>query len=132
MLGSIITSVPGSSEYFLGGTITYSNGSKEDLLMVPETTIAEKGAVSEETAVGMAAGVRKMFGSDLSLSITGIAGPGGGTADKPVGTVWIGVSSKNGTFARKFVFEGNRDEVRISAVNAAITLLIGTIEHGTH
>jgi len=128
LLGSIITSVPGSSEYFLGGTIAYCNGSKEDLLGVPKAVMIDKGAVSEETAVGMAAGVRKMFGSDVSVSITGIAGPGGGTAAKPVGAVWIGVSAKSGTFARRFNFEGSRDEIRKSAADAAITLLIGTIE----
>jgi PncC family amidohydrolase len=128
LLGSIITSVPGSSGYFLGGAVTYSNGSKEDLLGVPKAVMIGNGAVSEETAVEMAVGVRKMFGSDLALSITGIAGPEGGTASKPVGTVWIGVSTGDGTFARRFGFSGSRDEIRLSAAEAAIKLLIEATE----
>lgn len=130
MLGSVITSVPGSSGYFLGGAVTYSNDSKEDVLKVPGSVIVENGAVSEDTAISMAAGVKDLFGSDLSISITGIAGPGGGTDAKPVGLVWIGISAKDGTFARKFNFKGKRDDVRNSAVDASIRLLIDSLKTG--
>jgi len=124
MLGSAVTSVQGSSGYFLGGVVTYGNDSKEKLLKVSKQTMVKNGAVSRETAVEMAAGARDLFGSDISASITGVAGPGGGTASKPVGLVWIGISSNNGTFAEKFNFSGGRDEVRAGAVNVAIELLI--------
>jgi PncC family amidohydrolase len=124
MLGAAITSVPGSSKCFLGGAVTYSNDSKEDLLDVLKSTMVEHGSVSEETAIEMAAGARTLFGSDVAASITGVAGPGGGTAAKPVGLVWIGISSEKGTFARKFKFDGNREKVRASAVDAAVGLLI--------
>ena len=127
MLESMITSVPGSSRYFLGGAVTYCNESKEDILKVPKEVLIKNGAVSEETAVAMAAGVMGLFGSDVSVSITGIAGPGGGSAAKPVGLVWIGISTKNTTFARKFNFDGDRETVRTYAAKAALTLLIETI-----
>jgi len=128
MLGSVITSVPGSSGYFLGGVITYSNEQKEKLLGVNKTTMIENGAVSESCAMEMAAGVKDLFGSDVSVSITGIAGPGGGTAAKPVGLVWIGISTKNGTFANRFNFDGDRDTVRKKATDAAVKLLIETVK----
>ena len=128
MLGSAITSVPGSGRYFLGGVVTYSNESKEDLINVPKQIMVKNGAVSEETAIHMAKGVRDLFGSDFSVSITGIAGPDGGTETKPVGLVWIGISTKDETFARKFNFRGNREDVRIKAVDAAIKLLLDVIE----
>ena len=127
MLGSVITSVPGSSEYFLGGVVSYSNDSKEKLLGVPKQTMVTHGSVSEETAVEMAVCTRGLFCSDVSVSVTGIAGPGGGSAEKPVGLVWIGVSTKRGTFAKRFNFEGDRDSVRISTVTAAIELVIGAV-----
>jgi nicotinamide-nucleotide amidase len=123
MLCSIITSFPGSSKYFLGGVVSYSNDSKEKVLGADKAMMIDRGAVSEETAVEMAEGVRKLYGSDISASITGIAGPGGGTAEKPVGLVWIGISSKNGAFAKKFNFAGGRDAVRKDAANAAVVLL---------
>ena len=124
MLGSMITSVPGSSRYFLGGVVSYSNDMKEELLKVPKHVMIKKGAVSEDVACSMAAGVRELFGSDISASITGVAGPGGGTASKPVGLVWIGISTKDGTFAKKFCFDGDRENVRSCAVGTAAALLI--------
>jgi len=127
LLGSIITSVPGSSSYFLGGVVTYSNEAKEDLLRVQKDTMIKNGAVSEETATEMAANARKLFNSDVAVSVTGIAGPGGGTAAKPVGLVWIGLSTKSKTFAKKFIFEGDRDTVRMSAANTALRILIDTV-----
>jgi len=89
--------------------------------------MVKNGSVSEETAVEMAAGARKLFDSDVSVSVTGIAGPDGGSASKPVGLVWIGVSTMNGTFAKRFNFEGGRDSVRISAVDTAIALLTNAV-----
>jgi len=127
MLGSEITSIPGSGKYFLGGVVTYSNESKEDLLFVPRSEIKRYGAVSKDVAVFMAFGVREIFASDVSISITGIAGPDGGTSDKPVGLVWIGISTRNGTTAKKFNFNGNREEIRKSAVNKAMELLMDLI-----
>ena len=127
MLGSVITSVPGSSEFFLGGVITYCNDQKEKLLKVDRSTMIENGAVSESCAVEMAAGAKDLFRSDVSVSITGIAGPGGGSAAKPVGLVWIGVSTKNGVFAKKFNFDGDRDSIRKKAADAAVRLLIDTL-----
>lgn len=124
----MITSVPGSSAFFLGGVVSYSNSSKENILKVKLSTMIENGAVSEKTAVEMAAGAKALLGSDVSISVTGIAGPGGGTAAKPVGLVWIGISTKETTFAKKFNFGGNRNEVQSSAANAAIELLIETIK----
>jgi len=123
----MITSVPGSSGYFLGGAITYSNELKEKLLGVDHSTLIKHGAVSEICAVEMASGARKAFGSDISVAITGIAGPGGGTDTKPVGLVWIGISSKKSTFASKYHFSGDRDSVRRQAADAAVVLLIFTI-----
>jgi PncC family amidohydrolase len=130
MLGSVITSVPGSGKYFLGGVVAYSNESKEDVVNVPRMVMIVNGAVSEEAAVHMASGVRSVFNSDVSISITGIAGPDGGTATKPVGLVWIGISTKHGTFAKKFNFEGNREDIRKSAVRKAMGLLLKTIDTG--
>jgi len=128
MLGSAITSVPGSGRYFLGGVVTYSNESKEEIIKVPEQIMVKNGAVSEESATHMAAGVRSLFGSDVSISITGIAGPDGGTDAKPVGLVWIGISTKDRAFAKKFNFKGNREDVRKSAVNASMKLLIEELD----
>lgn len=124
MLGSMITSVPGSSRYFLGGVVTYSNDAKECVIKVQKQTMIKNGAVSEETATEMATGTRKLFNSDIAVSITGIAGPDGGSAAKPVGLVWIGISTENGTFAKKFNFDGGRDSIRFGASNAAIRLII--------
>lgn len=103
-----ITSVAGSSEYFLGGVIAYSNQIKISELKVKEKTLIEHGAVSEETAIEMAKGVRKKFNSDLSISITGIAGPDGGTEEKPVGTVWMAISFGKEVKTRRIQLPGTR------------------------
>ena len=107
-IASMITSVPGSSEYFLGSVVSYANSVKTDVLGVPSDIIKEYGAVSEECVKAMAEGVRKVTGSDFSVATSGIAGPGGGSTDKPVGTVWIGVSSEKGTEAFRCHFRGDR------------------------
>lgn len=120
MLGEILTQIPGSSEYYLGGVISYSNDLKAGFLGVQQETLEKHGAVSEETALEMARGVREQAKADLGVSITGIAGPGGGSPEKPVGLVYIGLATQQGVEARKFQFHGNRDSIRQLSVQAAL------------
>ena len=108
LVASMITSVPGSSEYYLGSVVSYANSVKQEVLGVPAETIQEFGAVSSECVGAMAEGVRKLTGTDFSVATSGIAGPGGGSAEKPVGLVWIGVSSQSGTQTYKLNFNSNR------------------------
>ncbi|UCE23508.1 MAG: competence/damage-inducible protein A [Candidatus Zixiibacteriota bacterium] len=122
-LGMIITSVPGSSTYFLGGIVSYANDAKINQLSVDPNIIEEHGAVSEQCAVAMATGCRQRFECDYALSITGIAGPEGGTDEKPVGTTYIGLASAHTAFARKFSFGRNRESNRARASYAALELL---------
>lgn len=122
MLGSRITSVPGSSDVFKGGVIAYSNEVKVRELGVTQADLDAHGAVSEAVVRQMAIGVRKKFGADLAMAITGIAGPGGGTPEKPVGTVWICVATAYGVEPRKIASWGNREEVRYRAAQAAMEL----------
>jgi nicotinamide-nucleotide amidase len=123
MIGAEMTSLSGSSQYFLGGAIVYSNEAKIETLGVSKETILEHGAVSRETAIEMAMNARQKFGSDYSISVTGIAGPEGGTKEKPVGTVWIGISDRNRTFAEKFYLGADRQVVRERTVATALRLL---------
>lgn len=127
MISSLITSVPGSSEYFLGSVTSYANGVKENVLGVPAEIIAEHGAVSSECVAAMAEGVRRITSSDYSVATSGIAGPGGGSEEKPVGTVWIGVSSDNGTetFRLKFNSDRKRNIERFSS--SALHILLNKI-----
>jgi len=116
-----ITAVPGSSEWFDRGFITYSNDAKMDMLKVSADTLKTHGAVSEETAREMAAGARKALGVDVAVATTGIAGPDGGTPDKPVGTVWIGWKRRGGYAQTElFHFDGDRESVRRQTVAAAL------------
>jgi len=112
MISKLLTDVPGSSSYFIGSAVCYSNRLKTMLAGVPEEIIAEHGAVSPETASAMAKGIRKSTGADIGLGITGIAGPGGGTPDKPVGLVYIAVDGSHGTIVKKNIFAGQRDGIR--------------------
>lgn len=123
LLSSRITDVSGSSSYFVGGVVAYSNEFKIKFLDVKEETLREFGAVSEETAKQMAEGVRKHFNTDIGISITGIAGPGGGTDKKPVGLVYIGYSDKNITFASKFLFGNFRERNKKRAAQMALEIL---------
>ena len=123
-VGYAITSVSGASTVFWGGVISYDNSVKRDVLGVPAEILATKGAVSPECASAMADGVRQRMGTDLAVSITGIAGPGGGTTEKPVGLVWFGVASKADVRAEKMIFSGDRDAVRSSAIEHALQLLL--------
>ena len=123
-VGYAITAVSGSSAVFWGGVISYDNSVKHGGLGVPEEVLATKGAVSPECAAAMADGARRRLNTDLAVSITGIAGPGGGSAEKPVGLVWFGVASKSGTITDKKVFSGDREPVRTAAIEHALQLLL--------
>lgn len=112
MIAQRITSISGSSRYFLEGAVTYGNVAKTSRLGVDTTLIEEKGAVSSECASAMAKGIRAAAGSDLGLAVTGIAGPDGGTADKPVGTVFISLAAPDGCWTKRFQFCGSREEIR--------------------
>jgi nicotinamide-nucleotide amidase len=120
-LGMIITAVPGSSAWFERGFITYSNQAKQDLLGVQAATLDSSGAVSEATVLEMARGALLHSAADIALAISGIAGPGGGTPKKPVGTVCIAWAQRDGTqFATTCRMGGDRDEIRARAVAAAL------------
>lgn len=122
-IGHLLTSLPGSSAIFKGGAITYSNTLKVSMLGVSEETLLKYGAVSEEVALEMALGAQKQYATDYSLAVTGIAGPDGGTVDKPVGTVWIAVAGKKGAKAKLFNFGKVRlPNIERSAANALIML----------
>jgi nicotinamide-nucleotide amidase len=114
-----VTNISGSSDYFQGGVVTYSNQAKMDLLGVSSDTLDQKGAVSSETAAAMARGVKELFDADFGLAVTGIAGPTGGTSEKPVGLVFMGLADKNGVETRRHQFPGDRDMVKtLTAENA--------------
>ena len=127
-IGSAITSVAGSSAVFMGGIISYDNSVKQNVLGVSPETLATVGAVSPETAEQMAVGVRKLLKVDYAVSVTGIAGPGGGSAEKPVGLVWFGIATPAGVKTEKQIFPGNRAEVRTATVEHAISLLLAATE----
>jgi len=127
LLGKEFTDIPGSSAYFLGGIISYSNEAKMKFLNVNKKTLDEFGAVSEQTAYEMAMNVRNIFNADYGISITGIAGPDGGTPLKPVGTVWIGISTQDNTFAKLYHFGEFREVNRERSVGMALTLLLEAI-----
>ena len=124
-IGKLVTDVPGSSAYYLGGFVTYCDALKAAALSVPPSLIAAHGAVSEAVAVAMAEACRDIAGSDYALSVTGIAGPGGGTQSKPVGLVYISVAGRSGTSTKQFRFPSwlGRTGVRERAAMAAIDLL---------
>lgn len=124
MLAVAITDVAGSSAAFLGSAVTYSNEAKENILGVPGNIIINDGAVSSTCALYMARGARGIYGTDMALSVTGVAGPGGGTPEKPVGTVWFAYSSeeKEETFMRRF--GGGRNDVRSAAAKTALEYLL--------
>lgn len=122
-LSSWITEVAGVSEFFLGAVVTYSNESKQSLLGVQSESLKTEGAVSEVVARQMAQGVRKKLNSNWSVSITGIAGPSGGTSDKPIGTVWFAISGPNVEVASKKKFEGSRVEIQIQSALYALEFL---------
>ncbi len=123
LLGALLTQHPGSSEFYRGGVVAYDNGVKTFLLGVPQTILGKYGAVSSQTAESMAKAVRRKLKVDIGISITGIAGPEGGTKEKPVGLVYIAVADKNSARARKFLYKGDRLEIRKQAARQAYTWL---------
>jgi PncC family amidohydrolase len=123
-----ITNIQGASDYFDLGFVTYSNDSKELYLFVPEEVIVEKGAVSSEVAKAMAEGLREATEADIALSVTGVAGPGGGSPEKPVGTVFVGLASKDGTFVNKFLFSGDRISIKEQTSEEALKLVLDYLE----
>jgi nicotinamide-nucleotide amidase len=122
LLAERLTNVPGSSIYFLGGVVCYSNDLKARLLDVPPSIIESKGAVSPEVALALAEGVRKLTGAKLGIGVTGIAGPGGGTPEKPVGLVFIGIADERGPRQKDFLFVGDRDRIRLFASQTALDM----------
>ncbi len=124
LLGETLTEVPGSSEWFMGGIISYSNEAKVKFLGIDHHTLDTFGAVSQEVAIQMANGVRRQFNTTWSIGITGVAGPTGGTKEKPVGTVWIGIAGKQGAFAKHFLFGSERRVNRERSVGAAVSMLL--------
>ena len=118
-----LTDVPGSSLFLERGVVVYSNASKVDLLGVPASIMDKHGAVSEETAVLMAEGVRRLGGTDIGLATTGIAGPAGGTEEKPVGTVFVALSSGEGTICRRYQFRWKRRRIKEISAQIALDML---------
>ncbi len=118
-----LTDISGSSDYFQGGVVTYSNQAKMDLLAVPPTILEQHGAVSPDTARAMALGVQKLFHADYGLSVTGIAGPTGGTPEKPVGLVYMGLATPAGVETRRHQFPGDREMVKVLTAETALDWL---------
>ena len=127
LLGGLLTSLPGCSAWYLGGIVAYSNLIKSGLLGVPDAVLAAHGAVSLETARAMAEGACAATGADYAISITGIAGPAGGTPEKPVGLVYIAVAAPHGTATFKHHFSGSRADVRHAAAEAALRHLLDAL-----
>ena len=128
LVGALLTGRPGSSAWYLGGIVAYANDLKLRLLGVPADVLAAQGAVSLAGAEAMAAGARAAARSDFALSLTGIAGPDGGTPEKPVGLVYVGVAGPTGVAAFKHRFSGTRADVRQAAADAALRHLLDAIE----
>ncbi|MEW5830301.1 MAG: CinA family protein [Chloroflexota bacterium] len=124
LLANRVTDVPGSSAYFVGGVVAYAYEAKVGLLHVSWDTLRAHGAVSRETVIEMARGARMALGADVAVSVSGIAGPGGGLPDKPVGTTWIGLSTTQGDWARQFVWDGDRAQNKAYSVDAAFQFLL--------
>jgi PncC family amidohydrolase len=127
-LSRLLTSIPGSSGFFIGGIIAYQNRVKTAFLGVPLSTLAKHGAVSSATASAMAEGCRDRFGADIAVSITGIAGPGGGSLEKPVGLVYLAVAVEQRTRVIEHTFPGNREQVREAAIATALDLILEAID----
>jgi PncC family amidohydrolase len=124
LIGHLLTNVAGSSAYYMGSITAYANEAKVRLLGVSHVTLEKYGAVSAETVIEMARGVRNALRADIGISVSGIAGPGGGTPDKPVGTVWIGFSSPQEEYTRHYLWSGDRLAVKEQSAQAALSLLV--------
>ena len=124
LVSATLTDFSGSSAWFSGAIVAYSNEVKMSLLKVPEATIKEHGAVSEQTVRAMAEGVCKAIGTDIGLSISGVAGPTGGSPEKPVGTVWMGWHVNGATYSKKFLFSGDRMSVKQQSLQKILEQLL--------
>ena len=129
MIGASITSIPGISAYYECGFVTYSNEAKQKLIGVKKETLEKYGAVSAETVLEMAQGALLVSGADIAVSVSGIAGPGGGSEEKPVGLVYIGYAEKNKRLFKKLNLSGTREEVRLQTVKFALEMIINKIEN---
>jgi PncC family amidohydrolase len=124
LVGHVLTEVPGISQHYFGGLISYSDALKRDELGVPSETLEQHGAVSAETCLAMADGARRRYRADLALAITGIAGPDGGTADKPVGLTFVAVADAQRSVVRQHVWHGDRQANKVASARAALELLL--------
>jgi len=124
LIGHRITNIPGSSDYYLGGVVAYAYEAKVALLGVSWDTLHAYGAVSRETVLEMSRGARKALGADIAVSVSGIAGPGGGLPGKPVGTTWIGLSAEDGEWARIFCFSNDREQNKSFSADAALYFVL--------
>lgn len=130
LIGHRVTNIPGSSDYFLGGIIAYAYEAKVALLNVSWDTLKKYGAVSRETVLEMARGARAALGADIAVSVSGIAGPGGGLPGKPVGTTWIGLAAADGEWSRLYCFPGGRLENKQASAEAALQLVSDYLDGG--
>lgn len=128
LVGHRLTNIPGSSDYYMGSITAYANEAKMRLLDVEMDTLLQHGAVSAATVRAMAAGVRRVLGADIGISISGIAGPGGGSSEKPVGLVWFGLSAKDGDWAVERHFDGDRVAIKEQAAEFALQLGLDYLE----
>jgi PncC family amidohydrolase len=124
LVGHRVTNIPGSSDYYLGGIVAYANDAKLRLLGVRPETLQAHGAVSQETVLEMARGVRRVLGADIGVSVSGVAGPGGEMPGKPVGLVWLGLSTPRGEWAVQCLFHGGRVEIKESSAEKALELIV--------
>jgi PncC family amidohydrolase len=124
LIADMLTDVPGSSRCFLGGVVAYANEAKQQLLGVPEATLASFGSVSEQAVSAMAQGARALFGADIGVAATGVAGPSGGTPEKPVGLVYLAVVANDGrSLVRQHVWDGDRRQNKQRSAHAALSLI---------
>jgi PncC family amidohydrolase len=128
LVGHLLTNVPGSSNYYCGGVVSYANDAKVSLLGVRQATLDEFGAVSQQTVLEMARGVRTALNADIGVAVSGIAGPTGGTPEKPVGTVWIGLSSIRGELVEHHQWAGDRISIKEQSAQAALRLVIDYLQ----
>lgn len=124
LIGHLITEVPGSSAYFLGGVVAYAYEAKEQLINVPHDLIVRHGVVSQEVALAMAIGIRRVLGADIGLAVTGIAGPGGATPTKPVGLTYIALAAEGTEWCRRYLWMGDRSSNKSQSAQAALALLL--------
>jgi PncC family amidohydrolase len=128
LIADRITNIAGSSEYFPGGVVAYAYEAKVNLLGVSWDTLNVHGAVSQETVIEMALGVRKALNADIGISVSGIAGPGGGLPEKPVGTTWLGLSTPTGEWARHFIWNGDRIQNKHYSSEAALQFVLDYLD----